>query len=96
MRDKFFRGVGQIDDVAAEAKARGYDSLLVRDVLDQYGEGDQLAIFDTSRIRSTKAKFDPANKDSADLLASWAAALGLGGLAAGALAPSDAKAKERR
>lgn len=77
-------GAGELTEAAKRA---GYEGI-------KYGS--ETVIFDPKKIRSTKAKFDPANKDSADLLASWAAALGIGGLAAGALAPSDAKAKERR
>jgi hypothetical protein len=46
-------------------------------------------VFDPSRIRSVNAAFDPAKKDSADLLASMA---GAGILAGGALAPGEAEA----
>lgn len=66
----FPTGVGQTDRVAEAARKEGFDSLLVRDVLDQHGDGNQLVIFNPANIRSRFAAFDPAKKDSADLLAS--------------------------
>jgi hypothetical protein len=62
MLEKFFLGTGQIDDIAAEARVMGYDSLLVRDVLDQFGDGDQLAVFNPARIKMTDALSNPQNR----------------------------------
>ena len=69
MRGKFFRGVGQIDEVADTAGKRGYDSLRVDNVIDQFGGGNQMVIFDPARIRSRAAAFDPARINDPDLLA---------------------------
>ena len=79
------------DGLVRIAKALGNDSILIRNVRDSYtGEGspsDVLAVFDRRSIRSVDAKFDPAKKDSADILAGLA---GLGVLGAGATAlPQD-------
>jgi len=73
------------DGLVKIAKALGNDSVLIRNVRDSYtGEGspsDVLAVFDRRSIRSVDAKFDPAKKDSSDILANLAGLglLGVGG-----------------
>lgn len=67
---------------AEQIRSWGYDSLVDKD----YG---QTAVFDPSNIRSVNAAFDPAKKDSSNLLASVGGAAVLGGAA---LAPEDAEA----
>jgi len=96
-----FENIAKTEDSIQDMKAfrdalsseSGYDGVVIKNTRD---EGTIYIPKTAQQVRSRFARFDPANKDSADLLASWAAALGLGGLAAGALAPSDAKAKERQ
>lgn len=58
------------------------------EAIDTYG-GPEYFIEDPSHIRSVNAAFDPAKKDSANLLASMGGAAVLGGAA---LAPEDAEA----
>lgn len=48
----FFRGVGQIDDVAQTAKKMGYDGLIVLNCWDQHGDGTQYVAFDPKQIKS--------------------------------------------
>jgi hypothetical protein len=73
-------------DVVAELKRRGYDSMMIAENID--GPHETLAIFDPKNIRSKFAKFDPAKKDSANILASLGG-LGLLG-AAGLYQPESA------
>lgn len=60
----------------------GYDSLLVR----QPGVPDKVAVKNPNQYRSVFAKFDPAKRDSSDLLASFGLPAVLGGGAAAAAA----------
>lgn len=56
----------QIDDLAIEARKLGYDGLIVRDVLDQAGDGDQFVAFSPTQIKSATANrgtFDPDDPD---------------------------------
>jgi hypothetical protein len=64
-------------DVVEELKKRGYDSMRITEDVD--GAQDTLAIFDPKNIRSKFAKFDPAKRNSANILAAAApfAAAGL-------------------
>lgn len=55
-------------EVVARMKALGYDSAHVAEPNDRSGRS--LFVNDTSKIRSTKAAFDPAKKNSRNLLAS--------------------------
>jgi len=70
------------DDAAKFAKKINYDSLVIKNVRDdKYGQmepGPSIVVFDPKNIRSRFAAFDPAKKDSADLLAGIA---GLPGVA---------------
>jgi hypothetical protein len=70
------------DNAAKFAKKLKYDSLVVKNVIDdKYGKmepGTSIVVFDPRNIRSRFAAFDPAKKDSADLLAGIA---GLPGVA---------------
>jgi hypothetical protein len=66
LRDRFFRGVGQIDDIASAARDLGFDGMIVKDVGDQGGWGDQFIVFRPSQIKSATRNcggFDSANPD---------------------------------
>lgn len=59
-------GIASIDVVAEAARKAGYDGLIVRNVLDQYGEGTQFVAFSPEQIKSAtsnRGTFDPANPD---------------------------------
>ena len=78
---------GGVDGYREHLKSRGYDGIRIKSRPDVDGgefEGqDAQVIFDPSKIRSLFADFDPAKKESSNLLASAApAAVGLGALAA--------------
>ena len=66
----FYGGTGQIDDVALMANQKNYPSMLVNNVQDQYGLGNQKVIFNPSDIRSINAAFDPKRRKEANILAS--------------------------
>jgi len=53
----------QIDELAEWARKQGYDGLIVRDVMDQYGDGDQYVAFEPTQIKSVdnRGTFDPAD-----------------------------------
>lgn len=56
----------QIDDLAVEARKKGYDGLIVKDVGDQAGYGTQYVVFDPTQIKSAtsnRGTFDPKNKN---------------------------------
>lgn len=56
----------QIDDLAAEARKRGYDGLIVKNVVDQYGPSTQFAVFKPEQIKSAisnQGTFDAGNPD---------------------------------
>lgn len=75
---KAIEDLGLADDI----RKAGYDGLSIEDVAAGGGYGHPATlIFDPKNIRSTHAAFDPAKRDSADLLASRAApgSLGIGG-----------------
>ena len=78
------------ENLANEAvRAGGHDSIL--SPLQSGDDGMELVVFDPSQIRSVNAAFDPAKKDSSNLLAS----LALGGVLTGAMLPTeDATAAE--
>lgn len=55
----------QIDELALWARGKGFDGLIVRDVLDQYGDGTQYVVFNPTQIKSAvgnNGEFNP--KDS--------------------------------
>ena len=67
-------------EVVSKLKEMGYDSMLLAENIG--GPHETLAVFDPSNIRSRFAQFDPAKRDSANILAGGAgAALGLNVLA---------------
>lgn len=81
------------NDLARYAKNNGYDALRIRDVRDpgphQWDASqsvevptDVMAVFEPSNIRSIFAAFDPAKRDSADLMAGVAPLLAPTALAA--------------
>lgn len=56
----------QIDDLAAMTNAKGYDGLIVRNVWDQAGNGDQFIAFRPEQIKSAtenNGQFDKKNPD---------------------------------
>lgn len=74
-----------------EARASGspYDAVVIRRTRGDEYDGENVIVFDPAQIRSQFAAFDPAKKDSSNLLASMGGAAVLGGAA---LAPEDAEA----
>lgn len=54
-----FCGTIQIDDLAAASKKMGYDGLIVRNVLDQYGFGDQYVTFEPGQALLIKSRYLP-------------------------------------
>ncbi len=84
---------GQLNKWVKEAKAEGYEGVAIKNLSDEAGYGQyrpvtHYAIFDPKNIRSKFAKFDPKNKNSANILAS-----GLGGaLGLGLLSQDDSPA----
>jgi hypothetical protein len=71
--------------VIRDAIDKGYDSILVPNVREGVGDwvehGTTLVVLDPRMIRKTSAAFDPAKKDSANLLAMNPTAAGIPGLA---------------
>jgi len=75
-------------------RRRGYDSVTFPTNLAMGDKTPSTVVFDPSNIRSVNAAFDPAKKDSANLLASLGAlGLGVGG-AASMFAPQQANASD--
>lgn len=78
IRSALGSGAATIDQIAHAAKARGYDSITVRNVMDNVGgertgkPADVHVALDPRNIRSVNAAFDPAKSDSANLLAASA------------------------
>lgn len=68
-------------------QGKGFDGFI-----DEATQGGEIVIFDPKNIRSVNAAFDPAKKDSANLLASAAGVGTTGLLGAAALAPEGAQA----
>ena len=72
----------QLYQWAQEAKSKGYDGLKIKNFSDNADYGEYLPathylVFDPANIRSINAAFDPAKRDSANLMA------GVGGVLAG-------------
>lgn len=61
----WYAGTAQIDAIAEYANKKGYDSLIVKDVMDQGGEGDQYVVFKSEQVKSIAniGTFDPENPD---------------------------------
>jgi hypothetical protein len=56
----------QIDELAQWAREQGHDGLIVRDVMDQHGDGDQYVAFEPTQIKSAvnnNGQYDAANPD---------------------------------
>lgn len=67
----------EIAATLADAWARGHDAVMLKNYTSPGGKsGDILVVKDPAQLRSPYAQFDPAKRDSTDLLA------GLGGLSA--------------
>lgn len=87
-----------------DAKEKGYDGLKISNFSDNadygnYTPATHYAIFDPKNIRSINADFNPANANSADLLAGIQSAAPIGAaalLGGAALAPEDAEASIQR
>jgi hypothetical protein len=58
-------------DLMNIAKERGYTAVKIKDMQDLGGQQDQWSILDPAAIRSRFAAFDPAKRNSTDLLASY-------------------------
>lgn len=74
-----------ISEIGTAAKSKGYDSLIVQNVIDRadgnFGPTTTIdVIFDPRNIRSVHAAFDPDEINSSDLLASFVPAIAGGGL----------------
>ena len=71
--------MGMVDELREAVKGAGYDSIVYRNFTEATSQSgsDSLILLDPSQARSRFAKFDPAKKDSANLLAGVAG----GGLA---------------
>jgi hypothetical protein len=87
-----------ITEMLRQAKSEGYDGAEFVNFSDEAGYGvynpaTHIAVFDPRNIRSTKAAFDPANQDSANLLLSNAAK---GGTAANAIKSAEDRKKKGR
>ena len=86
-------------DIETIAPMLGYDSFKISNVVDDYtGKGKPTTIqgvFDPSRIRSVNAAFDPAKKDSSNLLAS-PGAIGAGAAVVGGAAYQSEQRNKRR
>jgi hypothetical protein len=65
-------------DVIDELRQRGYDGVRMREA---YDNAEAFAVFAPNQIRSTKARFDPTKRDSANIMATGLAAAGAGALA---------------
>jgi hypothetical protein len=77
---------GKYGTLYEEAKRQGYDQIQIREMLDIGGPQTQFIPLDPSNIRSVNAAFDPASKESANILA------GVGAVGAGAaMMPRDQK-----
>lgn len=79
-------GESQLNRWTKEARAEGFDGVKVLNLSDEGGYGvyrptTHYGVFEPKNIRSKFAAFDPANKDSGNLLGSLAALLGGGTLA---------------
>ena len=81
-----------------DAKNEGHDGLILKNYIDMPG-GDYAespstvyAVFDPTKIRKLEAKFDPAKRNSADLLAGVAG----GAVAVGAAAKADDRRKKKK
>jgi hypothetical protein len=87
-------------DALSQAQAQGADGVIMKNVRD-WGDAEAAletknaprtvyALFDPSNIRSTNAAFDPASKESANILAG-VGAVGAGAAMTGAIRPPDQK-----
>jgi hypothetical protein len=81
-------------DAIQQARENGHDGIVINNVIDAYqGKGKPTTVrvvFNPEQIRKTDAAFDPAKKDSANLLA------GLAALGVGTAAVKSQQEKERR
>jgi hypothetical protein len=89
-----------LSEMAAQAKAEGYDGLRLQNFSDEGGWGrysptDHVLIFDPKNIRGKFAKFDPAESGSSKLLAGMGGVMGLGVLSAGATLQRDETPKPK-
>jgi hypothetical protein len=87
-----------LTDILNTARSEGFDGVKLTNFSDEAGYGNynpttHYAIFDPKNIRSRFAAFDPARKDSTDILASYLGVPGIGMLDA---MPQDDQSRERR
>mgnify|MGYP000930298379 CR=1 FL=1 len=80
----------EIAATLAHAWENGYDAVMMRNYTSPGGKrGDILVVKDPSQLRSVFAQFDPAKRDSANLLAGMASAVALPAALWGGLGPSS-------
>ena len=72
-------------EVVEELKRMGYDSMAIKESSFDGAPHDTVAVFDPKNIRSKHAKFDPAKRNSSNILASAAPIVATGLLGANAL-----------
>lgn len=81
-----------MESIRRELERRGHDGIVYANQVEGVGK-DSYVVFDPNQVRSRFAAFDPAKRNSSDLLASMAPAAAAGGAAAlYALSPEDAAA----
>jgi len=86
-------------DAFESAQDAGFDGVRIRNVVDppdslNSDPVDTVAVFDPSNIRSEFAAFDPAKRDSSNLLAGVGGATATAGLVGAGMAPQDAEAAQ--
>jgi hypothetical protein len=84
-----------LTELAQQAKKEGFDGLRLQNFSDeggwgQYNPTDHVLVFNPSNIRSVNAAFDPASKESANILAG-VGAVGAGAAMTGAIRPPEQK-----
>jgi hypothetical protein len=89
---------GGVNKFLRSARIGGKDAAVFKNMADDVGRNarpaDHYAILNPSAIRSRFAAFDPAKRDSTDLLAGLAPYIGIGGLLSlGLLTPEEAQAR---
>jgi hypothetical protein len=84
----------QLTQLAKQAKREGFDGLLLQnfsdEALNRFNPTDHVLVFNPANIRSTNAAFDPASKQSANILAG-VGAVGAGAAMTGAIRPPEQK-----
>jgi hypothetical protein len=77
-----FKPATRMKELSELAKSKGYSAIKITDMNDLGGVQSQWKLIDPTAVRSRFAAFNPAKKDSTDLLASVGGPAGLLGIAA--------------